>query len=192
MIPRVVLVTIAAYLAGSFCAAYYLVYWRTGQDVRAVGSGNAGARNAGRVLGKRGFITVFLIDMAKGTLAMWLAHWSELSGWALVVPFLAVVLGHLYPVQLGFRGGKGASTAFGALLYIDTTLAFVTLGVAAVVYLITRAFTVSGLIAIALAPVAAFILLSTVSTTASVALVALLLVFSHRENFRQLVHHPSQ
>lgn len=104
-----------AYVLGCANAAYYLVRWRTGQDLRVHGSGNAGARNAGRLLGARAFAWSFALDCAKGVAAVLLA---TALGAAPLTPALCAVLvvaGHVWPAQLGFRGGKGVATTVGAL-----------------------------------------------------------------------------
>ena len=104
-------VALIGYALGCFNTGYHLVRWRTGQDLRTLGSGNAGARNAGRILGKTGFVQVFLGDALKGVLAVGLARAWGLADWGQMVVVLAVVAGHLWPIQLGGQGGKGASTA---------------------------------------------------------------------------------
>lgn len=116
------LLFVASYLAGCFNAGYYLVRLVRGTDIRAFHSGNAGARNASRVLGKWGFILVFSVDAAKGTLV--LAAGSLLVRHGMdprLLPWLVpvVVAGHIWPFQLGFQGGKGLSTGAGAFLFAD-------------------------------------------------------------------------
>src|SRR5579859_7966679 len=112
---RVAGILAASYLLGCFTSGYYFVRWRLGQDIRDSGSGNVGARNVGRLLGAPGFLATTAADVAKGMLAVWLAleftHDFRLAGLAM----LTVVLGHIWPVQLGFRGGKGVATSIGAL-----------------------------------------------------------------------------
>lgn len=121
-----------AYGLGCLNAGYYLLRWRDGRDLRALGSGNAGARNAGRVLGTRGFALVFALDATKGLLPVVAARW-----WAPEVAALCAVaatLGHVYPVQLQWRGGKGVATAIGALGGLDLWV----LAVAAAVFALLR------------------------------------------------------
>lgn len=112
----------AAYLAGCGNAAYYLVRWRTGRDIREVGSGSAGAGNAARVLGTPGFLIVLLADMAKAALLVALSVHLGCSLRERMAVGLAVVSGHIWPVQLGFRGGKGIAPALGALLVLDRVI----------------------------------------------------------------------
>jgi glycerol-3-phosphate acyltransferase PlsY len=177
------LLTLISYALGCFSTAYYLVRWRTGQDVRQLGSGTAGARNVGRVLGKGGFAITFLGDLLKGALAVGLARWLGLPSFGLVVATLAVVAGHLWPVQLGGKGGKGASTALGAALVIDPWLGLITLVIAGVFLALTRSFTRAGMIAMALAPLTAWLLGLDAVLVGGVAILALLLLFAHRDNW---------
>jgi acyl phosphate:glycerol-3-phosphate acyltransferase len=174
-----------SYAVGCFCSAYYLVRWRTGQDIRALGSGTAGARNAGRVLGKTGFIIAFLGDVLKGSLAVWLAQWLAVGAWGEAAAMVAVVLGHLYPVQLGGRGGKGASTGFGAVLVIHPLLGLLCVLIAAIVFAFTRGFTVSGAIAIATAPLTSLLLGIAPAHWVGLFIVVVLLLYAHRDNLRE-------
>jgi glycerol-3-phosphate acyltransferase PlsY len=182
-------VIIISYALGCFSTAYYLVRWRTGQDIRTLGSGTAGARNAGRVLGKGGFALTFLGDAGKGALAVGLARWLDLPAYGMVAAFIAVVAGHLWPIQLGGKGGKGASTAVGVGLVIDPVLGLATLSIALVFLLLTRSFTRAGMIAMALAPVVAWLLRLGPLVVGGVLVVALLLLFAHRQDW--IDDHPS-
>ncbi|MEZ4867618.1 MAG: glycerol-3-phosphate acyltransferase [Caldilineaceae bacterium] len=180
------LALLLSYLLGCFCTAYYLVRWRTGQDIRTLGSGTAGAKNAGRILGARGFILAFLGDFGKGLLALWLANRMEVGAWGIAAAMLAVVLGHLYPFQLGGRGGKGVAAGFGAVVGVLPLLGAYLLVVAALCYGITRSFTGSGLITIALAPIVAWLLGAEPAQLVGLTLLTLLLLLAHRTNLRAI------
>jgi glycerol-3-phosphate acyltransferase PlsY len=144
-----------AYAVGCVVGAYYLVRWRTGQDLRTLGSGNPGATNAGRVLGRSGFAFALLVDAGKGSLVTVSA--GALSGRDGVVAaaMAAVVAGHVWPAQLGFRGGKGAATALGVLAVYDLRVAATLLLCMALLLAVTRRLDASGLPMLALAPVVA-------------------------------------
>ncbi len=138
-----------AYLLGCFSTAYYLVRWRTGQDVRTLGSKNAGATNAWRVLGVWGFVVAFLGDVGKGVLALLLAR--TLTGgdpWAVALAAPAVVAGHIWPVQLGFRGGEGFATALGAFAFLDPAMTGAMAALALALAGITRKRSLAGLVAL--------------------------------------------
>lgn len=116
MTPGDILILPACYAIGCLVSAWYLVRWRTGSDLRSMHSGTTGARNAGRVLGRGGFIVVALLDVLRGFLATFLAAALGWHGWGLTAAGLAAVAGHLWPVQLGFHGGKGISISVGIVI----------------------------------------------------------------------------
>jgi acyl phosphate:glycerol-3-phosphate acyltransferase len=127
-----------AYFLGALVGSLIIGRLR-GVDIRTMGSGNAGATNALRTQGKAMGLTVLVIDLAKGWVATaWLAHWSvpvimpappALAAWAVPVCGIAVMLGHVYPVWFGFRGGKGVATLVGVLLGVSGWLLLVFLAV---------------------------------------------------------------
>jgi len=109
-------ICLGAYSLGCLTTGYYLVRTRTGQDLRALGSGSVGARNVGRLLGWRGFVLTVLGDFCKGALAVWAARHFTTDDRLVLLAMLAVVAGHVWPAQLHFQGGKGMATTLGALL----------------------------------------------------------------------------
>ncbi len=123
--------TLIAYLLGSIPFGYLMVRWQKGIDVRATGSGSIGATNVMRSLGGVGFVGTFILDVAKGTVAVLLA--ARLTAhdprWIAVAATVAV-LGHCFPVWLSFRGGKGVATGVGVFI----ALAPVQVGLALVIF----------------------------------------------------------
>ena len=180
-------VALFSYLLGGLCTGYYLVRSRTGENIGELGSGSAGARNAGRRLGPAGFVTTFAGDFAKGAAAVGLARYAGLGAAGLMAALLAVVLGHLYPVQLHFRGGKGVATAFGAILVMDYRLALLPFAVFLVLLAATRRWTVSGMIAVVLLPVVALILRVPRPFLVGVTVAALLILLAHKSNICRLI-----
>ena len=87
-------IILASYFLGCLTTGYYWVKWRTGEDIREQGSGNVGARNVGRSLGASGFMVTFLLDLAKGALAVTAARYFGLTDEALIAALVAVVVGH--------------------------------------------------------------------------------------------------
>ena len=180
------LIALAAYALGCFSAAYYLYRWFTGNDIRTRGSGSAGARNIGRELGLLAFGIVFLIDFAKGILAVGLARYLDFGAPSMTIAAAAVVAGHIWPAQLQFRGGKGAATGLGALAALDYNLVILLILFTVLALLLFQNFTLAGLVATLLTPISAGILYQTVVETAGVAALAALVLFAHRENIRAL------
>jgi glycerol-3-phosphate acyltransferase PlsY len=138
---RPVLVLIAAYLLGSIPFGYLIVRAKEGADVRATGSGGTGATNVSRRAGKLAGVVTLLLDAVKGALAVLLARWLltddfGVNWWVAAASFLAV-LGHCFPVWLGFRGGKGVATGVGVFL----SLYPLAVACAAVIFIIVVALT---------------------------------------------------
>jgi acyl phosphate:glycerol-3-phosphate acyltransferase len=132
------LTLLCSYVLGCLSPGWWLVRRKTGADVRAAGSGGTGATNAARVLGGKSFALVLALDAAKAAVAIFGARW--LAGgdpWsALALP--AVVVGHIWPVTLGFRGGRGAGPMLGGCVALNWLFAPVAAIPAAVVYALTR------------------------------------------------------
>jgi glycerol-3-phosphate acyltransferase PlsY len=177
-----------SYLLGCFTTGYYLVRLLTGQDIRDVSSGNVGSRNVGRLLGVKGFVLTFLGDAGKGMLAVWLAY--RLGGGDLLATaaVVAVTAGHIWPVQLRFRGGKGFATFVGGMILLDPLLLLLGTALTALLYPLLRRTSQCGLIALACTPLllafqqwrAAVPLLT--SPFPLYLLLVLLVLYAHREN----------
>jgi acyl phosphate:glycerol-3-phosphate acyltransferase len=175
---------VVAYLVGCVATAYYIVRLRTGQDIRQLGSGTVGGRNAGRVLGRAGFAMVAVGDALKGLLAVLFAHYIGVGEWAIGLVILAVLAGHIWPAQLGFQGGKGAATFIGALAGYNVTIALLTVGFFVLLFVLLRSFTLAGLLALVLTPIALLLLGKREVDIVVVAVSVLLVIFAHRENIR--------
>lgn len=141
-----------AYLLGCFNTGYYLVRMMTGQDIRTLASGGTGSRNVGRLLGAKGFVLTLIGDAGKGMAAVWLARYLALDHGQLFVVLLAVTAGHIWPAQLGFRGGKGFATLAGGLILIAPTLLLAGLLLSLAFLLIGHRTTKAGLLALACSP----------------------------------------
>jgi glycerol-3-phosphate acyltransferase PlsY len=179
------IIILIAYALGCFAVGYYLVRWRTGQDLHEMGSGATGGRNTGRVLGKSGAVITGIGDILKGVLAMAIALWFKLEPWALACVMVAVLAGHVWPIQLGFRGGKGLSAAFGAVLMYDYRIAVLTAVVALALLLISRRNEFIFLIGMASSPIIAFALGHRWEIITGITVLILMIWFAHRANIRK-------
>jgi glycerol-3-phosphate acyltransferase PlsY len=177
------LMPLGAYAAGCVNGAYYLVRLRTRQDLRALGSGNAGARNAGRVLGRPGFFAAVAFDAAKGALVVIAVRAFGAGPAVEAAAMVAVVAGHIWPAQLRFRGGKGAATALGVLAAFDPLVAVTLLAIGLLLLGATRRLMVGGFVALVLGPVVASIYGHDVRLVVGLAGVALVVVIAHRADF---------
>ena len=175
-------VGLAAYAVGCFTTGYYLVRWRTGQDIRAVGSGSVGARNVGRMLGRQGFLATMLSDFGKGVVAVWGARHFTTDDRLLVLAMLGGVAGHLWPVQLRFRGGKGMATSFGAVLIYNWQLAVAFVLLFLVALAVMRKTVLPGLFALACVPFVSLLLRSGVAEVTGCSILAGLVLLAHRRN----------
>ncbi len=176
----------AAYALGCLSTGYYLVRLRSGADVRTLGSGNIGARNVGRVAGKWGLAVTLAGDTAKGAAPVAAALLLDMEPWAVMAVLLAAVAGHLWPAQLGFRGGKGLATTMGAVLVLDYRLVLAAFVVAGVAWLVTRNATGGGLAAVLLSPLAALVAGHDPVTAGALAVLAAAIMFAHRSNLQAM------
>ena len=154
-------------------------------DLRFEGSGNIGARNVGRLVGPSGFAVTLVIDAVKGALAVKLALYLGASPEILVASIVAVIVGHNWPLQLRFHGGKGIATSVGALLVYDSWIVLVLLGLCLAFLAVLRNLTLSGLLAFALAPLVVFLYGAENPTIAAISFIAIILLISHRKNIRE-------
>jgi glycerol-3-phosphate acyltransferase PlsY len=193
MILNIILV-ILAYLLGSIPSAVWIGRRYYGIDIRQHGSRNAGTTNMLRVLGRRAALPVFAIDMAKGFVAVQLAYFSDYmqGGEAMfilkIVLVAAAVLGHIFPIFAGFRGGKGVATLAGAVLGVYPPAVLLCLATFLVVLMITHYVSVSSMTAGVMFPIYTWFVFgehSRVLLWFGVA-VTILLVFTHRKNIKRL------
>lgn len=185
VIGKDIICILVAYLLGSICTGYYFVRFKAKVDIREQGSGGVGARNVGRLLGRPGFLITLLGDGLKGVLAILLARKFELSESMVAMVLVAVIMGHIWPLPLQFRGGRGISTAIGAYLAYDPFIVALLLALALGLMIFRRGFILSGLGAFLLLPVAVYALKLPEHTIAALTGSAVIILFAHRERIRR-------
>jgi glycerol-3-phosphate acyltransferase PlsY len=180
-------VVVAAYLLGSISFAVLVVRKKTGQDIRAEGSGNAGATNVLRAHGKKLAIVVALLDVAKGAAAVLLARLVTADPrWAAAAGF-AAVLGHVFPVFYSFRGGKGVATAVGAFAVLSPLALLACLGVFVAIVAATRYVSLGSVVSMAILPaVAGGLFGAPLPIVTAAAATAVLVIAKHLENLKRL------
>ena len=185
------LAVLLAYLLGSVPFAVVSSRLFGLADPRSYGSKNPGATNVLRSGNMKAAIVTLLGDLAKGWLAVFLAQTYGprfgLGSGAVTLVALAVFFGHLFPIFLNFRGGKGVATAAGVLLALDPLLGLATLGVWLLIAYTLRYSSLSALVAAATAPLIAFFLWGRDPLLAAVAIIAMALVAKHWANLQRLM-----
>lgn len=191
----IVSLIIAAYLIGSIPTAVWWGKRYYGIDVREFGSGNAGATNTFRVLGKKAGIPVLAIDILKGTLAVLLVHLSSYvydSNQYVTLELglgIAALVGHVFPIFAGFRGGKGVATILGIVICITPLTSLMVLAVFLIVLLATRYVSLSSMTAGLSFPFFLNIILKNQNQTLLIfsLFVAALLLVTHKKNISRLL-----
>lgn len=180
---------VLGYLLGSISFSILLALWLRKIDIREHGSGNAGATNTLRVLGKGPALCVFLLDFAKGTSAVGIGYWlGDGNNWIPVLCGLAAIAGHNWPVFFRFKGGKGIATTIGSLAvwaFFPTLIA----GLAAIVVIaLTRYVSLGSIVLAVLLP----ILIATFGMDApfiwGAAIVGVIAILRHRKNIVKLLN----
>jgi glycerol-3-phosphate acyltransferase PlsY len=175
-----------AYLLGSIPSGYVLGKL-SGVDVRQAGSGNVGATNVARAVGKRQGVLTLLADVLKGMAPVAIGLWMQLQPETIAMVASAVFLGHLYPIFLEFRGGKGVATGLGALLIIAPMATMLLVGVFVAVAFPTRLVSLSSIIAAALAPLVLWMFFQPPAIVWMGAFLAAMIVWRHRGNIQRLL-----
>ena len=196
-------VLVLGYIVGSFPSGY-LAAKLSGVDIRQHGSGNIGATNVLRVVGKPWGIAVFLADALKGLLAVWASSvlvarsgaidYSELYA---ILAGAACVIGHSFPIWLGFKGGKGVATSAGVIFGILPVAALTIFLVWLVVFLVTRYVSVASIIAALALPLTVGLLVQLKRTQGAVLLyfsaaMTVLVIWRHRSNIARLLNGTEQ
>jgi glycerol-3-phosphate acyltransferase PlsY len=186
MIALLVLVT--AYLLGAIPFGYLLVRWKTGEDVRASGSGNIGATNVLRTTGRAAGIATLLLDIAKGYLAVWLAgRWTGQDPLWMSAAALAVIAGHAYPVFLKFKGGKAVASFVGAFLCLTPLALAAEVVVFVAIVAWTRHISVGSIVGAATLPLAVWLIeMPDKPIVAAAFLGGAFIIYKHSTNIRRL------
>ena len=188
-------VGVIAYLIGSINSSILISRAVMGKDIRTSGSGNAGATNMLRTMGKKYAIITLVIDILKGVVALLLAKLAIHLGAgnvAMYVSGVAVVVGHNFPVFFGFKGGKGVATSLGVVLLLDWKIGLITLLIAIAIMALTRYVSLGSIVAAVV-----FMILQIISMAVNgefditrlicVIILGGLLIVRHRANIARLI-----
>ena len=167
-----------------------IVKSKTGQDIRTIGSGSTGATNVKRVLGKKWFFTVMILDAIKGAVPVLLA--TKLVGYGLggiapVFAAIAVLIGHSKPIFLGFKGGKSVASGVGTILALNWLVGLSIALIWGVITYATKYVSVGSMIALAISPILMLVFGAPIAYTLYCALGAAYIIYLHRTNVQRLL-----
>lgn len=185
MLITTIVAALAGYLFGSLNSSL-IVGKFYGVDVRQYGSGNAGTTNTLRTLGKKAALFVLSGDIIKGILAYTAGYYIYGGHFGGMLGGTAAVLGHVWPVFFGFKGGKGVLTSLAVLMLIDWPIALSLLGVFIIILLITRYVSLGSIIAAFLFPAAAIAVGRSTETIIFSTIIAVLIILKHHSNIKRL------
>ncbi len=180
-----ILAVVLAYLLGSISPSTILAKAQ-GKDIKKEGSGNAGATNTLRVLGKKAAIITLLVDVGKGVLAVSIAE--LISGpEAAYVAALAALCGHVWPIFFKFRGGKGVAVALGTVLRLDWRIALMMVAFFILVVLISKMVSVGSLSVCVAFPITCWFLHKELFPVSLI--MAAVIIWKHSDNIKRLINH---
>jgi glycerol-3-phosphate acyltransferase PlsY len=196
MIIKIILFCLLAYLIGSFSSAVWIGKWFFGIDVREHGSKNAGATNTFRVLGYKAGITVFVLDVLKSFLSVNFIIFipeiianSEIFYGIKILFGICAVIGHIFPLYTGFKGGKGVASMLGLVIALHPFAAGLTFAVFIFVFLITRIVSISSISAALAFPIIIYFLEKNNSLTLTIfsIVAAVIIIFTHKSNIKRII-----
>jgi len=177
-----------AYLLGAIPFGYLLTRFTTGKDVRSEGSGNIGATNVLRAAGRGAAVATLLLDMAKGFAAVWIAGWltDGSPGW-MADAALAVMVGHAFPIFLGFKGGKSVATFVGAFLYLTPVPMLAAMIVFTITVVVTHYISAASVLMAATFPLGVWLIEHASLNVVLAALIAAgIVVYRHKDNMKRI------
>ena len=185
------LILFLGYLFGSFPSGYLAGRIAKGIDIRSLGSGSTGATNVLRHIGKRAAISVFIIDVFKGTISILIAKYFLLSDSWQVAIGLSTLIGHIWPVWLNWRGGKAVATGLGIFLGLSWQVGLATLGVFILIISLFRIVSLASVTASLALPLIMFISFESSNISWPFLIISFLamslVLWRHRENIFRLI-----
>ncbi len=195
IISKALMIAAFSYLIGSIPTGYLIVKSKTGQDIREVGSGSTGATNVKRVLGKKWFFIVMLLDAIKGAIPVIFFRFAvqhgiispDLFNLSPVIAAIFVIIGHSKSVFLNFKGGKSVASGVGTIIALNWQVGLILAVIWSIITFVTRYVSVGSIIALLLSPFFMFCFDAPVSYIAYCAIAAIYVIYLHRENIQRLI-----
>ena len=181
------IVFVGAYIIGSFPTGYLVVKLIKGEDIRQIGSGSTGATNVKRVLGKKGFFGVLLIDAFKGFLPVFIAQKLGMSSIFPIIASTGVIIGHSKSIFLNFTGGKSVATSAGVCLALDWRVALICYVYFAIVSYISKYISLASITVMLLMILLMWVFGNPLPYLIFCSFVAIYVIYLHRENIKRLL-----
>lgn len=186
MDKNLIIILIVSYFIGNISPSYIVGNFFRNIDIRDYGSGNAGTTNALRVMGRRIALIVFTVDFLKGFLTVFTVRHFFSEQYAMMAA-VAVVLGHIFPLALKFRGGKGAAASIGIYMCMFPKLMLIASFICLVLLYITRFVSLSSMTLVSLMTVFVYFFSGQKELWVYFAVIMALVLFSHRSNIKKLL-----
>ncbi|MEQ9116490.1 MAG: glycerol-3-phosphate 1-O-acyltransferase PlsY [Rickettsiales bacterium] len=178
---------LTSYMLGSVPFGLLLTKAMGFGDVRKYGSGNIGATNVLRRTGKLGGLITLLLDGGKGALAVFLASYICPDYFLMIVCGFAAFIGHIFPIWLKLKGGKGVATGFGVMLILNSLVGFIALGIWALAYVALRVSALAALTSYSIIPFVTYFFTQDPRLTIFISLMSVLVVLKHKSNIQKLM-----
>ena len=180
-----------AYIIGSIPTGYLIVKTKTGKDIRTVGSGSTGATNVKRVLGKKWFFIVMLLDALKGALPVVFARYFTLNSDSIglfpVIAAIFVIIGHSKPIFLQFKGGKSVASGVGTILALNPLVGLSIALIWGIITYISKYVSLGSIIALCISPILMYFFKNPICYVIYCLIAAIYIVYLHRENIKRLI-----
>ena len=178
-----------AYLIGSIPTGFLIVKAKTGQDIRTIGSGSTGATNVKRVLGKKWFFIVMILDAIKGALPVLIAKYFNLDEFGITAVLCAVmvILGHSKPIFLQFKGGKSVASGVGTILALNWMVGLSIAVIWGIITYISKYVSLGSIIALLISPFLMYYFKNPIGYVVYCAIAGIYIVYLHRENIKRLI-----
>lgn len=191
LVIKIIIAAIAAYLIGSVPTGYIIVKTATGQDIRQVGSGSTGATNVKRVMGKKWFFIVMLLDALKGAIPVIMANMIPFlhsnSGITAVIAAAFVLIGHSKSIFLGFTGGKSVASGVGTILALSPAVGISIAVIWGIITYISKYVSLGSIIALAVSPLLMYLFKQPKAYIIYCIIGAIYVIWLHRENIKRLL-----
>lgn len=189
IIFKILIFALVAYLIGSIPTGYLIVKIKTDKDIRTIGSGSTGATNVKRVLGKKWFFIVMILDAIKGAFPVVLAKilCNDAYGIYAVISAVFVIIGHSKPIFLQFKGGKSVASGVGTILALNPLVGILIALIWAIITYFSKYVSLGSIIALILSPVLMYLFKNPICYIIYCAIAAIYIVYLHRENIKRLL-----